>query len=56
VALSNAFDRVGAFAMPVDSKDAALVLSLAPGNYSVVVSGAAGGVGNVLLEIYDLDP
>ncbi len=52
----TAFARVGAFGLPVGSKDAALVFTAAPaaGGYSAVVSGAGGQSGVGLVEIYDL--
>jgi len=43
---------VGAFALPVGSKDAALVITLPPGNYTVIVSGVAGASGVALAEVY----
>lgn len=46
---------VGAFPLDPNSRDAALVLQLAPGAYSVQVTGAGGSTGTVLLEIYDAD-
>jgi hypothetical protein len=46
---------VGAFPLDPNSRDAALVLQLAPGSYTVQVTGAAGSTGTVLLEIYDAD-
>ncbi len=55
-ALSTAFTTVAAFQLPVGSRDAALVLSLSPGGYSVVVTGVGGATGYALIEIYDLDP
>lgn len=41
---------------PTDSRESALVVTLAPGAYSAIVSGndSASGVG--LFELYDLDP
>jgi N-acetylneuraminic acid mutarotase len=54
VALTSTFSHVGAFALPVGSRDAALTASLAPGNYSVQVSGVSGSTGLVLVEIYDV--
>ena len=39
---------------PSDSRDAALVITLAPGQYSAVLSGAQGDTGTGLLEIYEL--
>jgi hypothetical protein len=47
--------RVGAFPLTAASLDAALVLTLAPGPYSAVVSSADGSTGIVLVEIYDAD-
>ena len=46
---------VGAFPLDPNSRDAALVLQLAPGSYTVQVSGAGSSTGTVLLEIYDAD-
>lgn len=46
---------VGAFPLNANSKDAAVVLQLTPGAYTVQVSGAAGTSGTVLIEIYDAD-
>jgi formylglycine-generating enzyme required for sulfatase activity len=47
----------GAFPLPPGSKDAALVVSLAPGNYTaqaLPANGAATGLG--LIEIYEVGP
>jgi hypothetical protein len=45
----------GAFALPDDaSRDAALLVTLAPGAYTVQLSGADGGTGVGLLEIYEV--
>ena len=55
-ALAAAFAAAGAFPLDPDGTDAALVITLPPGGYTVAVSGAGGATGNVLLEIYDLDP
>jgi hypothetical protein len=53
-ALSSAFAQVGAFALPsATSKDAALLVTLAPGFYSVRLSGMGGTTGAALVEIYD---
>ena len=54
--LKDAFTQAGAFALADDSKDAAIVVTLAPGGYSVVITGAASTTGTALVEIYDLDP
>lgn len=45
--------RVGAFALPPASRDAALYLVLEPGNYSAKVTGQDGATGAALIEIYD---
>lgn len=46
---------LGAFPLPSASRDAALVLSLAPGSYSAVIRGGAGEGGDVLAEVYFVD-
>lgn len=52
-----AFTAAGAFSLPGGSKDAALLVTLEPGAYTVVVSDVSGTTtGNALVEIYDLDP
>ncbi len=55
VELAAAFTSQGAFpfASP-DSKDAALLVTLQPGSYSVQVSGVGGTTGEALVEIYDV--
>jgi hypothetical protein len=45
---------VGAFPLPAGSKDAVLVKTLAPGNYTVQVKGK-GGAGEVIFEVYEVD-
>lgn len=45
---------VGAFALPPGGKDAALLLNLAPGSYTVQVGAAAGAIGAALVEIYEV--
>lgn len=45
-------ERVGAFKLAADSRDAAVVVTLMPGAYTAQVSGA-GGSGVVLIEVYD---
>lgn len=44
----------GAFALPASSKDAAVVVTLQPGAYSAVVSGANNSTGAGLVEVYEL--
>ncbi|MBL9189254.1 MAG: DVUA0089 family protein [Opitutaceae bacterium] len=48
--------RVGAFALPTGSNDAALLTSLAPGNYTALVTDADNATGVALIEVYDADP
>lgn len=55
-ALANAASTVGAFPLPANSTDAALITTLAPGGYTVVVTGVDTSTGYALVEIYDLDP
>lgn len=45
----------GAFPLMDGSRDAALVLPINPGSYTVQVTGVGGTTGTVLLEIYDTD-
>jgi len=52
--LSTTFTSVGAFGLNQGSKDAAITVSLPAGSYTVQVSGADGGVGEALVEIYKL--
>ena len=54
--LRLAFADAGAFALPSDSADAALVLSLSPGAYSVQVTsaGVANASGVALVEVYEV--
>jgi hypothetical protein len=44
----------GAFALPEDSRDAALVADLLPGAYTVQVSGVNNATGLAIVEVYDL--
>ena len=54
-AMNDAFDRAGAFRLvDEDSCDAAVVLSLAPGSYTVQVKSGNSAPGATLLEVYDL--
>jgi hypothetical protein len=45
---------VGAFSLDAGSKDAALLLTLAPGVYSAQVTGVNGATGVALVEVYDV--
>ncbi|MBI5769025.1 MAG: hypothetical protein HZA93_14620 [Verrucomicrobia bacterium] len=57
-AIVQAAGAVGAFAFATGSNDAALLVTLAPGNYSATVSPARTEVaaGVALVEVYDADP
>jgi hypothetical protein len=50
--IANAASSVGAFAWPATSKDSALLVTLQPGNYTAIVSGASGDTGDALVEVY----
>jgi sugar lactone lactonase YvrE len=51
--VSTAGGSVGAFNLPANSRDAALVVSLDPGNYSVLATGVNNTAGLALVEIYE---
>ena len=53
-ALVLAASRVGAFALGDDSADAALLISLPPGAYTIEVRSRDAATGVALLEIYDV--
>ncbi len=53
-ALTAAFGSVGAFALPTPSKDAALLVTLPPGNYSVRATGTGTTTGVALVEVYEV--
>ncbi|HKP93688.1 MAG TPA: matrixin family metalloprotease, partial [Chthoniobacterales bacterium] len=40
---------------PADPREAAVLVTLTPGNYTAVVSGYGGAVGNGLVEAYEMD-
>jgi hypothetical protein len=44
----------GAFPLATGSTDAALIATLNPGQYTAIVSGASGGTGNAIVEVYEL--
>lgn len=52
--LSAAAVSVGAFALPISSRDACLLLTLQPGNYTAQVTGKNGTAGVALIEVYEL--
>lgn len=51
--ISTAVTRLGAFTWTAGSRDAALVVNLAPGAYTAVVRGAGNTTGIALIEAYD---
>lgn len=53
-ALAAVFSNVGAFPLPARSTDAALVLTLAPGAYTVRLTAADARPGDGLIEVYEL--
>jgi uncharacterized delta-60 repeat protein len=52
--LSTSFAAVGAFPLTAGSRDAAVLVRLPPGGYTVVVSGVGNTTGTALVEIYDV--
>jgi autotransporter-associated beta strand protein len=52
--LAAVFSRTGAFALPATSRDAALLVALPPGVYTAQITGAGGGGGVVIVEIYEV--
>jgi hypothetical protein len=52
--LTAAFTQVGAFALPATSRDAAILVTLQPGNYTVQVSGVGGTTGVAIVEVYEV--
>jgi hypothetical protein len=53
--LKAAFTTAGAFAIPDSSRDAAAVVPLNSGAYTVVTSRVGNTTGNATVEAYDLD-
>lgn len=53
-ALALAFTQVGAFPLMPGSADAASLVTLAPGSYTAVLSGAGGTTGEGLVEVYEM--
>jgi hypothetical protein len=52
--LTTAFSAVAAFALPADSRDAAILVTLAPGSYTAQVSGVGSTTGVALVEVYEV--
>ena len=53
--LTAAFTQAGAFQLVTGSKDSALLLTLAPGAYTIQLTGN-GGSGSAMIEVYDITP
>jgi len=53
---AQAATAVGAFPLAVGSKDAALLIDLPPGGYTVQVSGVQDTTGIALVEVYEVAP
>ena len=54
VEVSAANSTAGAFALAAGSRDAAVVLTLAPGNYTAILSAVGTASGGALIEVYEL--
>lgn len=52
--MQAAVTQTGAFPLPAGSADAAAVVTLEPGNHSVIVSSRSGATGIALVEVYQL--
>jgi hypothetical protein len=52
--ISTAAAQAGAFPLPAGSNDAALLLTLQPGAYTMQVTSVSNGTGVVLLEVYEV--
>ena len=53
-ATASEMSAAGAFSLATGSADSAMVLTLPPGAYTAEVSGADGGTGIALVEIYEM--
>ncbi len=51
--ITNASAQVGAFPLPSGSHDAALLITLQPGPYTVKVTSVSNATGVALIEVYD---
>ncbi|MBL9190301.1 MAG: hypothetical protein JNK23_22655 [Opitutaceae bacterium] len=54
--IAQAAAGAGAFALANGSRDAAMIVMLAPGAYTVTLSGVNNGTGVGIVEVYDVDP
>ena len=53
--IASASTSLGAFLLPVGSRDAATLVSLSPGSYTASVTDVGGAGGVALAEVYDAD-
>ena len=53
--LAQAATRTGAYPFAAGSNDAAALVVLNPGAYSLLVSGVSGSTGIALLEVYEVN-
>jgi hypothetical protein len=53
--IAQASTAAGAFPFENGSKDAAMIVMLPPGAYTVQLSGVANGTGVGIVEVYDVD-
>jgi hypothetical protein len=53
--LTAVFAQVGAFALPANSLDSAILVTLPSGSYTAQVSGANGSTGIALAEVYEVN-
>ncbi|MES2695121.1 MAG: immunoglobulin domain-containing protein [Verrucomicrobiota bacterium] len=54
VDLSAAFTAVGAFTLPGNSRDAAILTTLPPGSYTAQIAGVGDTTGVALVEVYEV--
>ncbi|MDP3073238.1 MAG: Ig-like domain-containing protein [Opitutaceae bacterium] len=54
--IAQAAVSAGAFALGNASRDSAMIVMLAPGAYTVTLSGVNNGTGVGIVEVYDVDP
>jgi hypothetical protein len=52
--VADAASKIGAFPLPAGSKDAVILINLPPGTYNAQLSGADGGTGIGLIEVYEV--
>ena len=52
---ANAADMTKTSIAPTDAKESAILIRLEPGEYTTVVTGADGGTGIALVEVFEID-